>query len=428
MRFALSEEQIEFSEAVRGLLGDTCGRTHPGRLAKCGTGRRRPRRRQWPCAPGVECARRDGRSGHHRSGKFGGLGMTYEDLSPLLVEAGRVAMPDPLSATAGVAVAALVAAAGSAALSDELHERVARVLEGIAAGSLSVGVLFPAGSSRVARSNNVAGAGTLDAFLAFTGEEVLLIDKSSVELSALESVDGARCLSAGRVERRRRRTLLDGDAAAAANIAAFEQAALGASAELLGLSRTMLEMAVAYATERRQFGVPIGTFQAVKHQLSNASLKVEFCEPLIMRAAHSLTIDDPESSVHVSMAKSKVSAAALEAAATSLQVHGAIGYTVECDLHLFMKRTWALARNTGTASFTDPGCGQVCTSITSGRDPASKRGPDGNRSTPNGSRLPPTAAVRSLAFVLQSELLVGADPQRRHHGHTWLGPRELEST
>lgn len=352
MRFALSEEQIEFSEAVRGLLGDTCG---PDAV-----------RAAWPSAelagggPGGGSGRvprawnalgEMGVLGITVPERFGGLGMTYEDLSPLLVEAGRVAMPDPLSATAGVAVAALVTAAGSAALSDELHERVARVLEGIAAGSLSVGVLFPAGSSRVARSNNVAGAGTLDAFLAFTGEEVLLIDKSSVELSALESVDGARCLSRVAWSDAGAQTLLDGDAAAAANIAAFEQAALGASAELLGLSRTMLEMAVAYATERRQFGVPIGTFQAVKHQLSNASLKVEFCEPLIMRAAHSLTIDDPESSVHVSMAKSKVSAAALEAAATSLQVHGAIGYTVECDLHLFMKRTWALAREYGDSEF-----------------------------------------------------------------------------
>ncbi|MGB6058118.1 MAG: acyl-CoA dehydrogenase family protein, partial [Microthrixaceae bacterium] len=203
----------------------------------------------------------------------------------------------------------------------------------------------------VARSNIVAGAASLDVFLVFTAGEVLLVESSAAQLTPLESVDGARCLSrvawggAG-VER-----LLSGELASEATADAFDRAALGAASELLGLSRTMLEMAVTYATERRQFGVPIGSFQAVKHQLSNASLKVEFCEPLIMRAAHSIAIGDPEQSINVSMAKSKMSVAALEAAATALQVHGAIGYTVECDLHLFMKRTWALAREYGDSEF-----------------------------------------------------------------------------
>ncbi|HTO00398.1 MAG TPA: acyl-CoA dehydrogenase family protein [Microthrixaceae bacterium] len=366
MRFALSEEQIEFSEAVRGLLSDTCGPDAiraawpSAELAGGGPGGGNGRvPRAWSALADM------GVLGITVPETFGGLGMTYEDLSPLLVEAGRVALPDPLSATAGVAVAALVAAAGSGALSGEAQERVTAILASIADGSRSVGVLFPAGpaggssdagrtdtaGAAIARSNNLAGAGSVDELLAFVGNEVLLIDKSSVELSSLESVDGARCLSKVTWGSTGVEKLLSDDAAEAASIAAFEKAALGASAELLGLSRTMLEMAVAYATERRQFGVPIGTFQAVKHQLSNASLKVEFCEPLIMRAAHSLTIEDPEASIHVSMAKSKVSAAALEAAATSLQVHGAIGYTVECDLHLFMKRTWALAREYGDSEF-----------------------------------------------------------------------------
>ncbi|MGB3412019.1 MAG: acyl-CoA dehydrogenase family protein [Microthrixaceae bacterium] len=387
MRFALSEEQNEFSEAVRGLLGDTCG---PDAV-----------RAAWPDA---ELAGGGPGNGNGRVPKawsalgemgvlgitvpeaFGGLGMNYEDLSPLLLEAGRVALPDPLSATAGVAVGALTAALASASNSasgvgEASVERIEGLLSEIAAGSLSVGVLFGAcedspshgvagtidaghgdsgradagrgdsGQLDIAQSNIVAGAASLDVFLAFTAGEVLLIERSAVQLDALESVDGARCLSTVTWEDTGVERLLSGEAAAVATADAFDRAALGAASELLGLSRTMLEMAVGYATERRQFGVPIGTFQAVKHQLSNASLKVEFCEPLIMRAAHSIATGDPNQSTNVSMAKSKMSTAALEAAATALQVHGAIGYTVECDLHLFMKRTWALAREYGDSDF-----------------------------------------------------------------------------
>jgi alkylation response protein AidB-like acyl-CoA dehydrogenase len=86
----------------------------------------------------------------------------------------------------------------------------------------------------------------------------------------------------------------------------------------------MLEMTVGYVTERRQFGVPIGSFQAVKHHLTNASLAVEFAEPLALRAANSLTNNLPDVAVHASMAKAKASDAARGAAAASLQCHGAI--------------------------------------------------------------------------------------------------------
>ena len=132
---------------------------------------------------------------------------------------------------------------------------------------------------------------------------------------------------------------------------AFDRAALGAAAMLVGLSRRMVDMTVQYATERHQFGVPIGSFQAVKHHLADASLAVEFAEPLVLRAATSLAVGDPSASTHVSMAKAKASSAALDAASTCLQVHGAIGYTVEFDLHLFMKRAWALAARYGDAEF-----------------------------------------------------------------------------
>ena len=126
-----------------------------------------------------------------------------------------------------------------------------------------------------------------------------------------------------------------------------------------GSRATMLETTVEYVTERRQFGVPVGSFQAVKHHLANAGAAVEFAEPLVRHAAHLLSggtnamatswSDRIDQQVAVSMAKARASTAAQLVSETSLQCHGAIGYTVEADLQLFMKRAWALSRSHGDA-------------------------------------------------------------------------------
>jgi hypothetical protein len=97
--------------------------------------------------------------------------------------------------------------------------------------------------------------------------------------------------------------------------------------------------------------VPIGSFQAVKHHLADARIALEFARPLVYRAAWSLTRGDADASTHVSMAKSTASDAAVLAARRALQCHGAIGYSYEYDLHLFMKRTWALAAAWGDAAW-----------------------------------------------------------------------------
>ena len=111
----------------------------------------------------------------------------------------------------------------------------------------------------------------------------------------------------------------------------------------------MILMTVEYVAERRQFGVPVGSFQAVKHHLADARIALEFARPLVARAAWSMATADPDAPVHVSMAKAQVCDAAALAARKALQCHGAIGYSDEHDLHLFMKRTWALAAAWGDA-------------------------------------------------------------------------------
>jgi hypothetical protein len=166
-------------------------------------------------------------------------------------------------------------------------------------------------------------------------------------LTAHTSVDGSRRVFTVDVVM----TLELRDTDAPRSAAVIDRGSLGTAAQLCGLADRMIEMTVDYAKERKQFGAPIGSFQAVKHHLANARLALEFARPLVYRAAYSVAHDDPDRSVHVSMAKAQASDAAATAARIALQCHGAIGYTTEYDLHLYMKRTWALARAWGDAAW-----------------------------------------------------------------------------
>jgi alkylation response protein AidB-like acyl-CoA dehydrogenase len=121
----------------------------------------------------------------------------------------------------------------------------------------------------------------------------------------------------------------------------------------------MLDMTVEYVKEREQFGVPIGSFQAVKHHLANVGLRITFARPAVYRAAWSLATNDPGRAHDVSLAKALASDCALYAGRYALQCHGAIGYTEEADLQLFMKRAWALARTWGDAAWHRDRIGQA---------------------------------------------------------------------
>jgi alkylation response protein AidB-like acyl-CoA dehydrogenase len=128
---------------------------------------------------------------------------------------------------------------------------------------------------------------------------------------------------------------------------ALDRGAFGAAALLVGLGQRMLDLTVAYVTERRQFGVPIGSFQAVKHHLADAVKELAFARPAVYRAADSLAAGADTRARDVSMAKAMASDAAWFVGRQALQCHGAIGYTVEHDLPLYLKRTWALSKAWG---------------------------------------------------------------------------------
>ena len=123
---------------------------------------------------------------------------------------------------------------------------------------------------------------------------------------------------------------------------------LGCAAQLLGLGTGLLEMAVEHARRRTQFGQPIGAFQAVAHQLADVYVALELARPLVYAAAVALGSRCDTATRDVSAAKVAAGDAAHRAARTALQVHGALGYTHEHDLPLWLTKSRALVAAWGT--------------------------------------------------------------------------------
>ncbi len=123
---------------------------------------------------------------------------------------------------------------------------------------------------------------------------------------------------------------------------ASEFGALATAAQLVGAAQAMLDASVEYAKQRSQFGTVIGTYQAIKHKLADVLIAVELARPLVYGAALSLADRSDDTARDVSAAKAAAADAALLAARSALQTHGAIGYTQEHDLSLLLLRVQAL--------------------------------------------------------------------------------------
>jgi alkylation response protein AidB-like acyl-CoA dehydrogenase len=119
---------------------------------------------------------------------------------------------------------------------------------------------------------------------------------------------------------------------------ASARAAVLVAADSLGAAGRMLDLAVQYSTQRHQFGVPIGSFQAVKHAAATILVGVEAARSAVYFAAASVDAGDPQALLHAAAAKAQVTADGARAADGALTMHGAIGYTWEHDLQLFYKR------------------------------------------------------------------------------------------
>jgi alkylation response protein AidB-like acyl-CoA dehydrogenase len=244
--------------------------------------------------------------------KFDGLDAHPVDLVVALDRLGRWGVPGPI--TESIAVAPIL-------LADD--ERCAA----LASGELIATVALPPHVPRAADADT-AGL-TLLADLAGTVNEATVGEQH-------ESVDPSRRLfdvSAGESEQK----------AWNADVArAYEFGALATAAQLVGAGQALLDAAVDYAKQRTQFGRIIGSYQAIKHKLADVHIALELARPLVYGAALSLADSSPDTARDVSAAKASASDAALLAARSALQAHGAIGFTAEHDLSLWLLRVQAL--------------------------------------------------------------------------------------
>ncbi len=259
--------------------------------------------------------------------EHGGLGMSELDFVLLAEEMGYVALPEPLIDTVLVG-APLLARCGNAALASEWLPRVA-------AGDAKLAV-------GLACHPLVADAHVADLLLLQHGDEMHAVPRAEVTLTANECLDPSRRLFRVDWTPSASTCIAAGAAGRALLGAALDRGALGAAAQCLGLTQRMIDLAVAYTRDRKQFGQAIGTFQAVQHLMANVAVKLEYAKAPVHRAAHDVAHDAARAAVSVSHAKIAASEAALLAARNSIQVHGAMGYTWEVDLHIFAKRAWTL--------------------------------------------------------------------------------------
>lgn len=315
MRFAFTEDQTMLREAFAEALSTECT---PEVVRESWDG---PVEGLW------EAVAEQGVLGINLPEDHGGLAMGPLEWVGLMEEAGRFALPVPLLET--LASNPALVESGRTELAERVATGEARVSLGVAGGY-------------------VVDADVADLILVLRGAEVMAV--ADPVLTAQTSIDGSRRIFSvdGRLE-----------AVEADGVAMFDRAALASAAQLVGVSRKLLELSVSYVKDRKQFGKPIGSFQALQHQLADTLLKIKFAAPVVYQAAWSMAEGSEDASLHASMAKAYASDCAEFAARRALQCHGAIGYTFEYDLHLWMKRAWALRAAWGDAAFHRDRIGHV---------------------------------------------------------------------
>lgn len=346
MRFAFTEDQLAFRDAVRDLLAKEC----PPEVVRAawpdGTDDHGARKGEGARADAARVANvwsalaEMGVLGIGVSEANGGLGMSALDWVLLAEEAGYAAVPHPFVETVCV-VAPLLDEVG------DPHEVLGELVGGARQASA-----LPLGSTLVPWGDAVTYLVSLDT----GGDGSWIARRVQGGLAVGDQEDRRRTLAAT-IDAGRRVTQLgawqsdNGFASDAPVSAAFDRGALATAAQLVGLGRRMLDLTVDYVKERHQFGVPIGSQQAVKHHLADAAMQLRFAAPAVYGAAWAVANGDPDAVRAVSTAKALASDAARLTSRKALQCHGAIGYTVECDLHLYLKRAEALARSWGDAAW-----------------------------------------------------------------------------
>jgi alkylation response protein AidB-like acyl-CoA dehydrogenase len=325
MFFALTDDQREFDGAVRGYLADrfdldavravfedTAGDGHPASLWKAAG------EQGWLAVLVPE--------------EHDGLGLGLVEAQVIARALGAGVAPGPWRGT--VLAAEAVRLAGS-------DEQKGAWLPRFATGE-AVGAFTLRGSAPGALPAVEYGA-VADVVVARSGDGLVL-------------VQGAPATPRGSYDGTTRLADLDagaGEALPGATAEVVDELAARATvlvaADLVGIAREAVTRTVAYDREREQFGVPVGSFQAIKHALADLHVGVTMAEHAALYAAHAVDERRADAPLAVSVAKAKASDVALQATGAMIQYHGGIGYTWEHEAHFFYKRAKRLAGQWGDA-------------------------------------------------------------------------------
>ncbi|MGQ9406613.1 acyl-CoA dehydrogenase family protein [Mycolicibacterium gilvum] len=299
MNFEIDDQQRDFAASIDAALGAA---DLPAAVRAWGEGATAPGRKVWSQLTDL------GVTALMVPEKFDGIEAHPVDLVVALERLGRWNVPGPV--TESIAVAPIL-------LGDD--DRVGALASGELIATVAAPPLVP-------RAVDADTAG----LILLAGESTVADAEKG---TPHESVDPARKLF---------EVTASGEARPADVERAFEFGALATAAQLVGAAQAMLDASVEYAKQRSQFGTIIGTYQAIKHKLADVLIAVELARPLVYGAALSLADGSQDTARDVSAAKVAAADAALLAARSSLQTHGAIGFTQEHDLSLLLLRVQAL--------------------------------------------------------------------------------------
>jgi alkylation response protein AidB-like acyl-CoA dehydrogenase len=296
MRFTLSEDQQEIKRTAKDLLAARAGTAALREHAEAGT---------TDDALWTELGEL-GWPGIAVSEEHGGQGLGLVELCVLVEELGYACAAVPFLGSALAALA--LEQAGET-------EWLPRLASGEARGALGrVGEVIPdAGGADVVVVVDADGSGSL------------------VEGAAVEVVDA--------IDSTRRHGRVSGGGEPLGDVsAAVDGALVAVSAELVGVSQRALDMSISYVKERKQFGVPVGTFQAVQHKAAQMLLDTEGGRSATYFAAWTADAEPDRLAVAAASAKAWTSDRGRDVTAAAIQLHGGIGFTWEADVHWFYKR------------------------------------------------------------------------------------------
>jgi alkylation response protein AidB-like acyl-CoA dehydrogenase len=288
--------------------------------------------------------------------EYGGVGLGTVELILVMEEAGRALLPGPLFST--------VALAGSVVNAVATPEQQKKYLAPICGGGarstvaiLEAGASWNSADVHIASANGkltgeklfVPDAVVADFILVVARDGVFAVDAKApgIIIQRMEAMDLTRKLYSVRLNETPAERI--GDTVGLGR--AFDVAAAALVAEMVGGMQRTLDITVEYAKTRKQFGKPIGMFQAVQHQCADMYLETESARSAAYYAAWALQENAPDAGVAVSIAKMYASDACRAVGNRGIQIHGGMGFTWENDLHLYYRRAKASETTLGDSTF-----------------------------------------------------------------------------